>query len=81
MQACKRDAHCGLMAVQRKGCGCGPSCMMSTQAQARVHHTRAVPSALALATRPAFSMAEAAGRSGVGAGLPGRPLQACSGTD
>ena len=51
-----KEAHWGPMAALRKGRGCGCSCRMRTQRQARVHHSRALPSALALATRPAFSI-------------------------
>ena len=67
------------MAALRKGRGCGCSCRMRTQRQARVHHSRAVPSALALATRPAFSTEDPNDLSWApSVALSACPLQSCS---
>ena len=71
------EAHCGLMAVHRKGKGCGCSCRMRTQRHTRVHHRRIVPSALALATSAAFSMTELWDFKWKLAGASICPLQSC----
>ena len=73
-----RGAYWGLMAVHRKGSGCGCSCRMRTQRQTRVHQSRAVPSALALATMPAFSIEEPSDFSWAPAAASGCPLLPCS---
>ena len=68
------------MAALRKGRGCGCSCRMRTQRQARVHHSRALPSALALATRPAFSIEDPNDLScaAAAAAASACPLHSCS---
>ena len=53
---------------------------MRTQRQARVHHSRAVPSALALATRPALSMEAPSDFSWALAAASACPLHSCAAT-
>ena len=74
----RASAHSGLMAAQRKGRGCGWSCRMRKQLHTRVHHSRTVPSALALAIRAAFSTAEASDFRCQLTMSSDRPLHSCS---